>query len=156
MVLIVLMPLNPTFDQKPTAKVRISPWMLRDATCCDVCVCFPCRKFWSLSDDTNTYRICGISAICADTISNKGIFAVSSVLSALAIFCSGLIQTLLVRLVLCFGKNGLYLQLAESLTVKWVWHIHRFLNIKMPWDTVSLKNTPQPPVLGALGLKMIK
>ena len=36
--------------------------LLPKATSCDVCICFPCREFWSLSDDTYISRICGISA----------------------------------------------------------------------------------------------
>ena len=46
--------------------------LLPKATSCDVCICFPCHEFWSLSDDTYISRICGISVcklVCAYPIS---------------------------------------------------------------------------------------
>ena len=59
-------------------------------------------------------------------------------------------------LLICFGKNGSYHQLAEFLPVKWVWHINRLLNVKKPSDAVSCRCCIFAPACVAVALNRLQ
>ena len=111
-----LLPLNTTFDQK-TAKVRrICHFGPVKWSCVLSLLAFAAllvAQWWYLYH-WNLWNLSFhmMSCLCrSDHVSN--ISTVSYVLNALALFRFVLIQTLGVRVVFCFGKNGSYRQVAE-------------------------------------------